>query len=188
MARPMNYDLRDRIFEYLEWQWKANGEKTFSCSLTDLAKEVGEEGHEYKIMYYINGLVRAGRLNVEKGRGAIANKYSLPGNIKNGEKILPNFGDKEYLQKEYVNKDEYAEQINSALNSINDGVDQLYNITREILQENTINKDRIEFLQSAFNSLQLFGKTNDGLSMFTLPKGTDAEILIDNAKRESSLN
>jgi hypothetical protein len=192
MGRSINYHLRDRILEYLKLQWDKNEGKSFECSLSKIAESVGQAGHEFTIMNYINRLERAGKINVKRREGRLSNIYTIPLNKKNNnidnnevaqEGEVANFGN-----VEYVNSDEWVNLINNALNKVNEGVDELYVATQKILQENTISRDKIEYLQNALNSLQLFGKTNDGLPMFTLPKDINMEILIDNTKREANLN
>ena len=152
MARPINYELRNKVLEFIKREYYKIG-GPISLSLAGIAEEVGENStHGEKIMRVVEGLEKAGYIRIYKGQGSAANTYEFINDIS---------------VKDIV---ETKEQINVTLDSlistVNDSIKDVFTFTISLSKENIELKGEMAYLRNALSSLEVHGRLADGTFLF----------------------
>lgn len=195
MARSINYEVKNKIYQYLKEQWYFYRQQNFSCPLVKIARFIGSTPE--MVWYYVSMLEEERLIIVERGIGRKPNKYGinkfkLVEQTKNDQ--INNEQINHQVQEQIQDQDNQPNQSNqsSQSNQIEDSqknTNDLNNLINEFtggikqIRELYAIKNRYYYLLNSLEQLQIIGETNDGKQLFSIPNDFHLKEMIQTVKQ-----
>lgn len=169
MARPINYELRDRVLEFIKKEYYKIG-GPISLSLASIAQGVGENPkYGEKIMRIVDGLERSGYIRVYRGQGSAPNTYEFLSDISVGEIVE---------RKEQIN-----ETLDVLISNVNESIKEVFNFAITLSKENIELKGEIAYLINALSNLEVHGHLTNGILLFrTTNRNSTLPLILEEIK------
>lgn len=163
MPKNPNYDLRDKVLEFIKRKCMEMG--IFSMSLADIAEQIGEKrSNSEKIMRTVDTLEKSGNIKVHRGEGSNSNSYEFI---------------RDDISASILNaQSEQTVTIERLVNTANDSIKQIIDYTANIVKRNQELEGQILYYENLLLSMQQIGIAQDGTVMLKTTHRSGAFDLI----------
>lgn len=170
MPRPINYELRNKILDYIKREsLKAGG--PISPSLAQIAAAVGESPtRTEKIMRLVDMLEKGGYIKVFRGQGSLPNTYEF---VSDSTHDLVNEA-----------REEAMGQLDELISNLTDAMKAIFEYAAVQTKKNVELTGKVAYLRDNLLKLEPHGTLADNSVLYRTPRNSTLSMVLENLRAE----
>jgi hypothetical protein len=177
MARPFDYEFRDKLLNYIKSEWMKKGEEPFFVPLPNIATNLTGQSTATiinKIWRTLDALENGGFIKIIKGEGSQPNGY-----VYINDKVVQAIA--KTKEKINISIENYAYSQNQLTQNV---INEMLNMGQEIKSL----KGELEHIKLSLIDLEPFGIGPDDRRIYVAKKGSNVGEIINQIKQDLQNN